>query len=105
MPRIEYHFQLGDYPQPTQCNKFVCEFEAEGRGHAGGSDSETLFPRGEFLDGTRRGQISPDSVGRHLLRANEEVHKAEVLVVAGTKIKHHVAFNIVVLAIYELNLT
>lgn len=78
-------------PATNAMQQFVCEFEAGGRERAGGSDPETLFPRGEFMNGTRRGQTSPDSVNEHLLRVNEEVYKAEVLIVAGTKIKHHVA--------------
>ncbi len=57
------------------------------------------------MNGTRRGQTYLDSVNVHLLRANGEVPEAEVLIVAGTKIIHHVAFNSVVLAIHELKLT
>jgi hypothetical protein len=49
--------------------QFVCEFEAEGRGHVGGSGRETLFLRGTFLNGTRTGQTSPDSVSERCLRA------------------------------------
>jgi hypothetical protein len=60
-------------------NNSSAKSEVECRGHVGGSDPETMSPRGESLNGTRSGQTSPDLVSEHFLRAKEEAHKAGVL--------------------------